>query len=89
MQRDSKTPRRVRVERGIYRSPATGGYEIQYTDSSGSVRWRRVQGGLREARHAGQRCRRGSVAASSSSARADARGGGRRVVRSAASPAVA
>src|SRR3954447_11815264 len=52
MQTEPKTPRRVRVERGIYKSPATGGYEIQYTDSSGRVRWQRVPGRLREARHA-------------------------------------
>ena len=37
MQREPKQPRRVRVERGVYRSPSTGGYEIQYTDSSGRV----------------------------------------------------
>jgi integrase len=52
MQEDPKPPRRVRAERGIYRNPSTGGYEIQYTDSTGRVRWRRVVGGLREARHA-------------------------------------
>src|SRR4051794_21806821 len=50
MQAEHKQPRRVRVERGIYKSPATGGYEIQYTDSSGRVRWQHVPGGLREAR---------------------------------------
>src|SRR4051794_6777573 len=48
----TQRPRRVRVERGIYKSPATGGHEIQYTDSTGRVRWQRVQGGLREARYA-------------------------------------
>src|SRR5688500_11316868 len=52
MHEKPKTPRRVRVERSIYKSPTTGGYEIQYTDSSGRVRWQRVLGGLREARHA-------------------------------------
>src|SRR5581483_11436820 len=45
------TPRRVRVERGIYRTPA-GTLEIQYTDSDGRVRWKRVPGGLRDARYA-------------------------------------
>src|SRR3954452_10941355 len=45
-----KSPRRVRVERGIYKSPATGRYEIQYTDSAGKTRWQVVNGGLREAR---------------------------------------
>jgi integrase len=52
MHQDPKPPRRVRVERGIYRSPSTGGYEIQYTDSSGRLRWQVINGGLREARHA-------------------------------------
>jgi len=53
MQTQPKTPpRRVRVERGIYKSPTSGSYEIQYTDSSGRVRWQRVPGGLREARYA-------------------------------------
>ena len=42
-----KTPHRIRVELGIYKSPSSGSFEIQYTDS---VRWRRVQGALREAR---------------------------------------
>jgi integrase len=50
MQADPKPPRRVRVERGIYRNPSTGGFEIQYTDSAGRVRWQRVPGGLRDAR---------------------------------------
>src|SRR5262245_1751169 len=52
MHSNPKPPRRFRVERGIYRSPATGRYEIQYTDSGGHVRWQKVAGGLREARHA-------------------------------------
>src|SRR5262249_34025226 len=50
MQPEPKQPRRVRVERGIYRNPSTGGYEIQYTDSGGPCPWRFVRGGLREAR---------------------------------------
>src|SRR5690242_12640937 len=45
----SRRPRRVRVERGIYRTP-TGGLEIQYTDSDGRLRWKCVPGGLRDAR---------------------------------------
>jgi integrase len=44
------TPRGVRVERGIYQDPATGRYEITYTDSDGRQRWKTVTGGLREAR---------------------------------------
>lgn len=43
-------PRRVRVERGIYMNPATGGHEIEYTDLSGRIRWKTVPGGLEEAR---------------------------------------
>jgi integrase len=50
MQPEPKQPRRVRVERGIYRNPSTGGYEIQYTDSDARCRWKVVPGGLREAR---------------------------------------
>jgi integrase len=52
MQPNPKPPRRVRVERGIYRNPSTGGYEIQYTDSTGRVRWQTAVGGLRDARYA-------------------------------------
>ena len=43
-------PRRVRVERGIYRRPSDGKYEISYPDSAGTARWQVVDGGLREAR---------------------------------------
>jgi integrase len=50
MQTEPKQPRRLRVERGIYKSPATGRYEIQYTDSAGKIRWKVVAGGLRDAR---------------------------------------
>src|SRR5437763_13441731 len=50
MQPEPKQPRRVRVARGVYRNPSTGGYEIQFTDSDGRCRWKVVQGGLREAR---------------------------------------
>lgn len=52
MQTEPKQPRRIRVERGIYRSPTTGKYEIQYTDSTGRVRWQTVGGGVRDARYA-------------------------------------
>src|SRR6266550_5266720 len=50
MQEATKAARRIRVERGIYRNPSTGGYEIEYTDADGRLRWRRVYGGLRDAR---------------------------------------
>src|SRR3954447_14641750 len=50
MQSDPKQPRRVRVSRGVYKNPSTGGYEIQFTDSDGRCRWKVVRGGLREAR---------------------------------------
>jgi integrase len=52
MHPNPKPPRRVRVERGIYRSPVSGSYEIQYTDSTGRVRWQVINGGLRDARYA-------------------------------------
>src|SRR5690242_5544457 len=48
----SRPPRRFRVERGIYKNPSTGGFEIEYTDSDGRIRWRMVQGGIDEARRA-------------------------------------
>src|SRR4051812_36167480 len=50
MQEQTKAPRRVRVERGIYRSPSTGRLEIQYTDVTGRSRWQVVGGDLSEAR---------------------------------------
>jgi hypothetical protein len=46
---DPSTPRRVRVERGIYRRP-TGVLEVAYTDEVGRVRWRTVEGGILAAR---------------------------------------
>jgi integrase len=46
---DPSTPRRVRVERGIYRRP-TGVLEVSYMDEVGRVRWRAVDGGLLAAR---------------------------------------
>src|SRR3712207_8825663 len=48
----NRGPRRVNVERGIYRRQAESGlaYEFTYTDSDGRQRWQTVTGGLREAR---------------------------------------
>jgi integrase len=48
----TQQPRRVRVERGIYKNPGSGRFEIQYTDSAGKIRWQTVRGGLRDARFA-------------------------------------
>jgi integrase len=48
---DPAAPRRIRVERGIYRR-ATGVLEVAYTDEIGRVRWRTVDGGLLAARKA-------------------------------------
>jgi hypothetical protein len=45
----SKTPRRVRVERNIYRRPS-GVYEVGFKDGSGKQRWRTVDGGITAAR---------------------------------------
>ncbi len=42
-------PRRVRVERGIYRRP-TGVLEVGFKDESGRQRWRTVDGGVLAAR---------------------------------------
>jgi integrase len=49
---ETKLPRRIHVERGIYRNPSTGRLEIQYTDWTGRVRWKTVGGNLPQARHA-------------------------------------
>ena len=46
-QTGSRRPRRVRVERGIYRNPSTGGLEIEYTDSHGRIRWKMIDGTCR------------------------------------------
>jgi Phage integrase, N-terminal SAM-like domain len=47
---DSKNePRRVRVERNIYRRP-TGVLEVGFKDASGIQRWRTVDGGIMAAR---------------------------------------
>jgi integrase len=43
------TPRRVRVERGIYRRP-TGVLEVGYRDEVGRQRWRTIDGGILVAR---------------------------------------
>ena len=44
-----KAPRRVRVERNIYRR-ASGVYEVGFKDGTGKQRWRTVQGGITAAR---------------------------------------
>lgn len=49
MTADSNRPRRVRVERNIYRRP-TGVLEIGFKDASGIQRWRTVDGGIMAAR---------------------------------------
>jgi integrase len=45
----SNQPRRVRVERNIYRR-ASGVYEVGFKDGTGKQRWRTVQGGITAAR---------------------------------------
>jgi hypothetical protein len=47
-----KTTRRERVERGIYRNPKTGAYEITFTNSDGKRRWTTIDGNLKAARAA-------------------------------------
>lgn len=42
-------PRRVRIERNIYRR-ASGAYEVGFKDGSGRQRWRTVDGGITAAR---------------------------------------
>ena len=49
MATDSPQPRRVRVERNIYRR-SSGVYEIGFKDRTGKQRWRTVQGGITAAR---------------------------------------
>jgi integrase len=51
-QEPTRTPRRVRQERGIYYRETHAGrrYEVTYTDSDGRQRWQVVGGGLKEAR---------------------------------------
>lgn len=48
---DSATPRRVRVERNIYRR-RDGAFEIGFRDAAGKQRWRTVAGGISAARAA-------------------------------------
>jgi hypothetical protein len=45
----SSVPRRVRVERNVYRR-STGVFEVGYKDASGKQRWRTVDGGITAAR---------------------------------------
>jgi hypothetical protein len=49
MSPSNDTPRRVRVERNIYRRP-TGVLEVGFKDASGVQRWRTVEGGVMAAR---------------------------------------
>jgi integrase len=48
---EDNQPRRVRVERNIYRR-ATGVYEVGFKDGTGKQRWRTVAGGITAARAA-------------------------------------
>ena len=51
----ASTPRRVRVERGIYKRAGTDGkdqFEIGYRDAQQTQRWQRVDGGIMAARAA-------------------------------------
>lgn len=49
MGKHENAPRRVRIERNIYRRP-TGIYEVGFKDSGGRQRWRTVGGGITAAR---------------------------------------
>lgn len=49
MANGQNAPRRVRVERNIYRRP-TGVFEVGFKDASGKQRWRTVDGGITAAR---------------------------------------
>ena len=49
MSKMQPTPRRVRVERNVYRR-SDGKLEVGYRDSSGTQRWRVVEGGIMAAR---------------------------------------
>ena len=51
MSSTNPTPRRVRVEPGVYRRP-DGALEIGFRDAQGRQRWSKVQGGIRAARAA-------------------------------------
>jgi Phage integrase, N-terminal SAM-like domain len=50
MSASEETPRRVRVERNIYRRP-TGVLEVGFKDAAGIQRWRTVDGGIMAARN--------------------------------------
>jgi len=49
MSKSNSAPRRVRVERNIYRR-ASGVYEVGFKDGTGRQRWRTVDGGITAAR---------------------------------------
>jgi integrase len=49
MSKDEVAPRRVRIERNIYRR-ASGVYEVGFKDGGGKQRWRTVDGGITAAR---------------------------------------
>jgi integrase len=49
MAENSSTPRRLRVERNIYRRD-NGVYEVGFRDGTGKQRWRKVEGGITAAR---------------------------------------
>lgn len=49
MSESNVQPRRVRVERNIYRR-ASGVYEVGFKDSASTQRWRTVDGGITAAR---------------------------------------
>ncbi len=49
MANNESAPRRVRVERNIYRRPS-GVYEVGFKDGAGVQRWRTVEGGITAAR---------------------------------------
>jgi integrase len=51
MEHASPSPRRVRVERNIYRR-SNGVFEIGFKDATGRQRWRTIQGGITAARAA-------------------------------------
>lgn len=49
MSKQNATPRRVKVEPGIYRRPDDR-LEIGWRDATGKQKWRKVTGGIRAAR---------------------------------------
>ncbi len=49
MAKDPDSPRRVRIERNIYRRPS-GAYEVGFKDTADKQRWRTVDGGITAAR---------------------------------------